>query len=261
MVKMILPYTGDIVTREEAKAKGLKRFFTGIPCTKGHLAERKLRDGCCFKCLSISNLISQKNNRVKVNKRRTKWRSKQRELGLDQEKEYRSRPESKQKTTIRRKKWGQTNKNKINIRRRELKKINKIEYLRKEREYKNKNREHIRAMNKLWAKNNPDKRSTSWRNRRARVSKAEGCHTTNDVKNIMEKQEFLCNGCSCRIAFQPKNGEVKAHVDHIYPLVKGGTNWPDNLQCLCWFCNVSKGALTPLEWQEKLRNDKLLKKK
>jgi hypothetical protein len=39
-----------IITRAEAKALGLKRYFTGKPCKRGHVCERKADDGCCLEC-------------------------------------------------------------------------------------------------------------------------------------------------------------------------------------------------------------------
>jgi hypothetical protein len=42
----ILP---PIITRADAKARGLKRYFTGKPCKHGHVAERYLCGLCC-KC-------------------------------------------------------------------------------------------------------------------------------------------------------------------------------------------------------------------
>jgi hypothetical protein len=46
-----IPYDGPCVTRAEAKAAGLKRYFTGKACPKGHLAERYLSKGNCIACL------------------------------------------------------------------------------------------------------------------------------------------------------------------------------------------------------------------
>ena len=34
------------MTRQEALAAGLSRYFTGKPCKHGHLAERRMSDGC-----------------------------------------------------------------------------------------------------------------------------------------------------------------------------------------------------------------------
>ena len=36
----------QIITRQEAKEQGLKRYFTGKPCKHGHIAERSFTAGC-----------------------------------------------------------------------------------------------------------------------------------------------------------------------------------------------------------------------
>jgi hypothetical protein len=46
-----------LVSRAESREKGLKRYFTGKPCAKGHVAERSLSTGKCVVC---HNLRSQK---------------------------------------------------------------------------------------------------------------------------------------------------------------------------------------------------------
>jgi hypothetical protein len=40
----------DLITREEAKARGLKRYFTGKPCPNGHVAERYVSHKNCIEC-------------------------------------------------------------------------------------------------------------------------------------------------------------------------------------------------------------------
>lgn len=40
----------NIITREEAKLKGLKLFFDGKPCKRGHIAERYTLRGYCKTC-------------------------------------------------------------------------------------------------------------------------------------------------------------------------------------------------------------------
>ena len=42
----------QIISREKAKKKGLKRFFTGIACSNGHKSERYVSTGACKDCLS-----------------------------------------------------------------------------------------------------------------------------------------------------------------------------------------------------------------
>ena len=48
-----------IISKEEAKEKGLKRFFTGIACAKGHISERLVSNRGCCEC-----------NRIGLNRRR-----------------------------------------------------------------------------------------------------------------------------------------------------------------------------------------------
>ena len=44
----------EIISRKEAKEKGLTRYFTGIPCAAGHLSERLTSDGHCITCSRIN---------------------------------------------------------------------------------------------------------------------------------------------------------------------------------------------------------------
>jgi hypothetical protein len=39
-----------IISRKEAKALGLKRYFTGVPCPHGHMSERRVPSGACTAC-------------------------------------------------------------------------------------------------------------------------------------------------------------------------------------------------------------------
>lgn len=40
----------EIITKQEAKEKGLKKYYTGKPCIKGHLSERNVCDDKCRQC-------------------------------------------------------------------------------------------------------------------------------------------------------------------------------------------------------------------
>jgi hypothetical protein len=43
----------EIITRAEAREKGLKRYFTGKPCGRGHIAERTVSDSHCCECTRL----------------------------------------------------------------------------------------------------------------------------------------------------------------------------------------------------------------
>lgn len=40
----------EIISRDAAKALGLKRYFDGTPCQRGHVTERYTRDKACCQC-------------------------------------------------------------------------------------------------------------------------------------------------------------------------------------------------------------------
>lgn len=40
----------EIVSLKEAKARGLVRYYTGIPCKYGHLCERNVKEARCIEC-------------------------------------------------------------------------------------------------------------------------------------------------------------------------------------------------------------------
>ena len=48
----------EIITRAEAKARGLKRYFTGKPCCNGHICERLVLGGC-IKCRSERRKVNR----------------------------------------------------------------------------------------------------------------------------------------------------------------------------------------------------------
>lgn len=43
-------YWGEPIDRQTAKSLGLKRYFTGEPCKKGHIAERWVSSLTCTEC-------------------------------------------------------------------------------------------------------------------------------------------------------------------------------------------------------------------
>ena len=78
-----------------------------------------------------------------------------------------------------------------------------------------------------------------------RKKNAEGAYNKADIRNILISQNNKCNGCGVDIS-------NNYHVDHIMPLLLGGSNWPENLQCLCPSCNSSKKAIHPEKWKKRI---------
>lgn len=82
--------------------------------------------------------------------------------------------------------------------------------------------------------------------RRARIYASGGHHTADDIKRLFDAQGGRCSYCRTKL----KDGQF--HVDHIIPLVKGGSNGPQNLQITCKWCNASKGGKDPLVYARKI---------
>ena len=93
-----------------------------------------------------------------------------------------------------------------------------------------------------YAKDHPERRSANETARRARKLGAPGRYSPDDVSSLKQKQGGKCGNLACRVVLR------EYHVDHVMPLSKGGSNWPENLQLLCPTCNVRKQAQSPEKW-------------
>lgn len=229
-----------IVTRKEAIARGLNRYFTGNPCPKGHLSERMVCDWKCVQC--------------RIEHRREKYedpayRAKKREYYNDR---YATNEDVREKRKI------EARENYLNNRDARIKyhrdyyRKNKESFLEKARESRLKRLQNPEALERerercrIKKKNNPVAERAHVRNRRARNLMADGRHTKDDVIAIGRSQGWVCTYCGTDIS-------EDWHVDHIVPLSRGGSNWPDNLQCLCAPCNLSKWAKTHEEFVKYLK--------
>lgn len=107
---------------------------------------------------------------------------------------------------------------------------------------------------KRWRQNNPDKlmaynqsarvktMKKSYRNkRRALALNTGGSYTDEDVKALLE---FFDNKC----AYTGEPLEAHFHLDHIVPLIKGGTNYIWNLVPSNPTANLSKGKKVMETW-------------
>lgn len=101
------------------------------------------------------------------------------------------------------------------------------------------------AIHKRWKKANNGAVVAMGQARRARKRGAEGRYTQSDLHVLLEKQGFSCFSADCGVSFF----ETKPTVDHIVPLFRGGTNWPDNIQLLCKSCNCEKHTKLMHEWK------------
>lgn len=81
-----------IISRADARAQGLKRYFTGKPCSKGHVAERLVSSSACVVCNARRALCWARSHPTEMLERTSEWRSKNPEkLQQQRERDYAQR--------------------------------------------------------------------------------------------------------------------------------------------------------------------------
>lgn len=93
-----------------------------------------------------------------------------------------------------------------------------------------------RDRKKRWLAAHPDIRKAKKcaQNGRRRATSKDGSFTSRDVTRILDEQGGLCLHCQQDI-------RTTYTVDHKHALSNGGSNKPENIQLLCFSCNVRKG--------------------
>lgn len=101
-----------------------------------------------------------------------------------------------------------------------------------------------------WLKNNPEKaravRTRYENKRRAWENNCEDKVTTNELNELIKNSNNICFWCDKEI---PQN---KLHLDHIYPLSRGGMNNIYNIVISCEYCNKRKADKNPEKFIEEI---------
>ena len=146
-----------VISRAEAKAQGLKRYFTGRPCKHGHIAERAVSGKCCIVCRDQRKAQWQRDNGDAARTHTRDWMRKWRErVGSEHVRErlreaYRNDPE--------------------------------------------RYRAHARRSGRKNYLAHPEKFRAKAGKRRAKEKGAGGTHTAADLKAIIAKQNHRCVYC------------------------------------------------------------------
>lgn len=112
----------NIISRKDAKALGLKRYFTGLSCKRGHICDRWVCGGRCIECHNeYTKRWNKENpkNRAKTSKKHRlknkkkyleygkKWRNQNRDKVREQGRlQYENNKESRRASRAR---WGKAN--------------------------------------------------------------------------------------------------------------------------------------------------------
>ncbi|WP_416367040.1 HNH endonuclease [Rhodopseudomonas palustris] len=208
----------EIVSRRDAIARGLRLYFTGVPCGRGHLSHRIVKNWACVECKKNWDAVDPK----------AKLRRKARyEADVDKNRESA-------------RSWARDNAQRVRANVAAWQELNRERLPGYQKNWRSKNGASVRAAAKRYAKKYPEKIRIKQANRRAKKRAALGSYTSSDVVEIRELQRGRCAYCPTALD--------KFHIDHIIPLAKGGTNYRSNIQLLCQPCNNKKYSHDPIEF-------------
>lgn len=220
------------MSRKAAKASDSRHYRTGKPCSRGHLALRLASTGQCLECTRVQCLAWYHRNSGSAKISSRKWKSE----NLSRVKEYESS-------------WRKKNPDKVaHNKRRYRSNMTEAKILREKllrRTYRDPAKARARW---LKVKDSPKYRTAKCAReatRRARKASSVGAFNNEDVVRIRSAQKDRCAACRLRL-----NGA--GHIDHIFPLSRGGLNAPRNIQILCAKCNRQKCARDPIEFMQSM---------
>lgn len=223
-----------IITKQEAKIQGLKFYFTGKPCKRGHFAKRNLR-GDCYDCVLLRVKFWKDGNKEKVLEQNKEWVSKNRERVNQKANERYWKNPNKFREALKesRKRTGYYKRthcvciNCQRLRKRQYYLLNRDKKLTQGKKWREENYEYKKQLNKIWRENNRNRTAYYARKRQAQKLKAlPEWVDLNELKLIYH------------------NRPEGHHVDHIIPLqgkIVCGLHVPWNLQYLTAKENLEKG--------------------
>lgn len=212
--------TPKIISRKDAKAAGLTRYFTGKPCPSGHVAERAAHNGECIDCKNAAKKAWRAKNPEKVRKQKIDGYYRNRESILERWKQkYAENPEPKK------------------TRANEWRKANPEAHLKKNNAWRSANRDKDHAWGKQWRDKNKDKVRAGMAKRKAAKRRALPSWYSKEWDDFVLREAVrLCRQRERLFSF-------KWHIDHMIPLrakTASGLHCADNLAVIPDQLNLKK---------------------
>ena len=235
----------EIITRAEAKAQGLKRYFTGKPCKYGHVSERLVSDGKCCECRKKRH----KENKDAIAERNREYYKANKEALAEKQREYRKA--NKEVVAKKELEYYKANKEVITERALKYYKANKDAVAERGREYRKANKEGIAERMLKYFEANPLQRFTRKSLERIEGAIGKGRINRAEVELGYTQEDFKHHIESLWLDGMTWENRSEWHIDHIKPLslfIKEGVTDPaiinalSNLQPLWAKDNLSKGA-------------------
>lgn len=231
----------DSITERKCKECGEIKTISDFRKRSG-----KRDRGYRYTCASCERKY-QKNHREENLEKVKEYQKKYREENFEKAKEYQKKyreenignnSERKEYYKEYHKKYYQKHRKEYSVRERGVRQ-HKERYTKSKEEVKERNKKSYEekrdkrndGRRKHYAEN-PEKHQANQHRRRARMAGCEGTYTAQEWTDLCAHYGNRCLRCG--------RDDVKLTVDHVVPIIKGGSNSIGNLQPLCKACNSSK---------------------
>lgn len=234
----------SIISREEAKAQGLTRYFTGKPCKHGHVCERNVGDWKCVECDKVACRQRYAASPEKYRAANRQWYEDNSEKVKDAARKWNTANPEKHKAFIRQWNTDNSERNKETS-----------------RQWRMDNREKSNAASRKWHKANHKRRMEIDVQYRLKVQLRNRLNQAlkGNFKSGSAVADLGCSIAGLKLHLEDKfdtnmtweNYGTYWHIDHIIPLASfdltdreqflRAVHWT-NLQPLYWEDNLKKGS-------------------
>jgi hypothetical protein len=212
-----------IISRADAKTLGLKRYFTGEQCKRGHIAEREVSGWKCVECAREWKAANPEKDREWARKDRaanpekySTLRRERRAASLDESREYHREYNKRQRLLYPGKEAARVRES-----------VSRSNWLAA-------NAPKLRKWKRDWKAVNTDKVAADTALRRARQRKS--------YRDLTPTQKAEIRAFYFEAKRLTNETGIVHHVDHIQPLALGGEHVPDNLRVIPAIINLKKNA-------------------